>query len=126
MGIKITQKGDFKQTEKYLKKSMGLDYRSVLEKYAREGVNALSAATPVESGETAMSWDYEIERKGSSISIIWKNHNINQGVNIAVILQYGHATRNGGWVEGRDYINPALRPIFDALAEAAWKEVKKL
>lgn len=126
MGVKITQKGDFKQTEKYLKKSMGLDYRSVLEKYAREGVNALSAATPVESGETAMSWDYEIERKGSSISIIWKNHNINQGVNIAVILQYGHATRNGGWVEGRDYINPALRPIFDALAEAAWKEVKKL
>lgn len=126
MGVKITQKGDFKQTEKYLKKSMGLDYRSVLEKYAREGVNALSAATPVESGETAMSWDYEIEQKGSSISIIWKNYNINQGVNIAVILQYGHATRNGGWVEGRDYINPALRPIFDALAEAAWKEVKKL
>lgn len=126
MGVKITQKGDFKQTEKYLKKSMGLDYSSVLEKYAREGVNALSAATPVESGETAMSWDYEIERKGSSISIIWKNHNINKGVNIAVILQYGHATRNGGWVEGRDYINPALRPIFDALAEAAWKEVKKL
>lgn len=126
MGVKITQKGDFKKTEKYLKKSMGLDYRSVLEKYAREGVNALSAATPVESGETAMSWDYEIVKKGSSISIVWKNHNINKGVNIAVILQYGHATRNGGWVEGRDYINPALRPIFDALAEAAWKEVKKL
>lgn len=126
MGVKIMQKGDFKKTEKYLKKSIGLDYRSVLEKYAREGVNALSAATPVESGETAMSWDYDITKKGSSISIIWKNHNINKGVNIAVILQYGHATRNGGWVEGRDYINPALRPIFDALAEAAWREVKKL
>lgn len=126
MGVKITQNGDFKKTEKYLKKSMGLDYRSVLEKYAREGVNALSAATPVESGETAMSWDYEIKKKGSSISIIWKNHNINKGVNIAVILQYGHATRTGGWVEGRDYINPALRPIFDALAEVAWKEVKRL
>lgn len=126
MGVKVTQKGDFSKTEKYLKKSMGLDYKSVLEKYAKEGVKALSAATPVDSGETATSWDYEIVQKGSSISIIWKNHNINQGVNIAVILQYGHATRNGGWVEGRDYINPALRPIFDALAEAAWKEVKKL
>lgn len=126
MGVKVTQKGDFSKTEKYLKKSMGLDYKSVLERYAKEGVRALSAATPIDSGETATSWDYEIVQKGSSISIIWKNHNINQGVNIAVILQYGHATRNGGWVEGRDYINPALRPIFDALAEAAWKEVKKL
>lgn len=126
MGVKVTQKGDFSKTEKYLKKSMGLDYKSVLEKYAKEGVRALSAATPIDSGETATSWDYEIVQKGSSISIIWKNYNINQGVNIAVILQYGHATRNGGWVEGRDYINPALRPIFDALAEAAWKEVKKL
>ena len=126
MGINVTQKGDFKTTEKFLKKSMGLDYKSVLDKYARQGVSALSAATPLKSGKTASSWSYEITQKGSSISIIWKNSNVNKGVNIAVILQYGHATRTGGWVEGRDYINPALRPIFDALAEAAWKEVKKL
>lgn len=121
--ITIRQRGDFKKTEKLLKKSLGRDYRAVLDKYGQKGVMALAAATPVESGETAALWDYEIIQNGSSISIVWKNYNINKGVNIAVILQYGHATRNGGWVEGRDYINPALRPIFDELADAAWKEV---
>lgn len=124
--ITIRQRGDFKKTEKLLKKSLGRDYRAVLDKYGQKGVMALAAATPVESGETAALWDYEIIQNGSSISIVWKNYNINKGVNIAVILQYGHATRNGGWVEGRDYINPALRPIFDELADAAWKEVTKL
>lgn len=124
--ITVRQRGDFKKTEKLLKKSLGRDYRAVLDKYGQKGVMALSAATPVESGETAALWDYEIIQNGSSISIVWKNYNINKGVNIAVILQYGHATRNGGWVEGRDYINPALRPIFDELADAAWKEVTKL
>lgn len=123
--ITIRQRGDFKKTEKLLKKSLGRDYRAVLDKYGQKGVMALAAATPVESGETAALWDYEIIQNGSSISIVWKNYNINKGVNIAVILQYGHATRNGGWVEGRDYINPALRPIFDELADAAWKEVTK-
>lgn len=124
--ITIRQRGDFKKTEKLLKKSLGKDYRAVLDKYGQKGVMALAAATPVESGETAALWDYEIIQNGSSISIVWKNYNINKGVNIAVILQYGHATRNGGWVEGRDYINPALRPIFDELEDAAWKEVTKL
>lgn len=124
--ITIRQRGDFKKTEKLLKKSLGRDYRAVLDKYGQKGVMALAAATPVESGETAALWDYEIIQNGSSISIVWKNYNINKGVNIAVILQYGHATRNGGWVEGRDYINPALRPIFDELADAAWKEVTEL
>lgn len=121
--ISFRQKGDFSKTEKFLKKSLGKDYRSLLEKYGEYGVRALSAATPIESGVTAASWSYEIVQNGSSISIIWKNSNIQKGVNIAVILQYGHATRNGGWVEGRDYINPALKPIFDDLAEKAWKEV---
>lgn len=121
--ITIRQKGDFKKTEKFLKKSLGKDYRGVLEKYGKMGVDALSAATPVDSGATASSWKYEIIQNRSSLSVIWKNTNINKGVNIAVILQYGHATRNGGYVEGRDYINPALRPIFDDLANAAWKEV---
>lgn len=121
--ISIKQKGDFKKTERFLKKSLGRDYRKVLEKYGEYGVEALSAATPVDSGETASSWYYEIVQKDSSMSVVWKNRNVQKGVNIAVILQYGHGTRNGGYVEGRDYINPALRPIFEALAEAAWKEV---
>lgn len=126
MGISFTQKGDFKKTEKYLKKSFGKDYLSVLDKYAREGVSYLAANTPKDSGNTAASWSYSIEQKDSSISIIWYNSNVQKGVNIAVILQYGHATRNGGYVSGRDYINPALRPIFDAMAEAAWKEVTSI
>lgn len=117
------KKGDFKKTEQLLKKSLGKNYRNVLEKYAKRGVSLLSAATPKESGQTAASWGYEIVQEGSSISVIWTNSHINKGVNIAIILQYGHATRQGGYVQGRDYINPALRSIFDEMADAAWKEV---
>lgn len=123
MGFLFRHKGDFKKTEKLLKKSIGRDYRKILDQYGQYGVQALSDATPVESGETAASWSYEIIQNRSSISVVWKNSNINKGVNIAIILQYGHATRNGGYVEGRDYINPALRSIFDKLAESAWREV---
>lgn len=123
MGLIVNTKGNFNKTEKFLKKSFGKNYLDVLEKYAKQGVEALSHATPIETGETAISWGYKIVKKDSSISIIWTNSHIEDGVNIAVILQYGHATRNGGYVSGRDYINPALRPIFDAMAKAAWKEV---
>lgn len=123
--IRIRQRGDFKKTEKLLKKSFGRDYISVLEKYAKEGVKELSANTPIESGLTAISWKYKIIQNQSSISIVWENTNVNKGVNIALILQYGHATRNGGYVEGVDYINPALKPIFDKMADAAWKEVTR-
>lgn len=125
MNISIQQKGDFKKTEKFLKKSFGKNYRSILDKYGQRGVSALAAATPIDSGVTSACWDYEITQENGRISIVWNNHNVNKGVNIAVILQYGHATRNGGWVEGRDYINPALQPIFDEIANAAWKEVIK-
>lgn len=124
--IRFTQKGDFKKTEKFLKKSLGRDYRSVLEKYGQKGAEALSSATPKDSGETAASWYYEIIQNERSLSVVWNNSHINKGVNIAVILQYGHGTRTGGYVQGRDYINPALRPIFDDLAEAAWKEVTSI
>lgn len=124
--ITMKSKGGFKRTEKFLKKSLGRDWMSVLDSYAQQGVVALSRNTPVESGETAASWSYEIIQNGSRISIIWKNTHINKGVNIAVILQYGHGTRTGGWVEGRDYINPALRPVFDELANAAWKAVTQI
>lgn len=121
--IKVRHKGNFSKTERLLKKSLGRDYMTVLHKYGQAGVSALASATPIESGETASSWDYEIIQKDSYISIVWNNYHINKGVNIAVILQYGHSTRNGGYVQGRDYINPALQPIFDRLAEDAWKEV---
>lgn len=124
--ISFKHKGDFRKTEKFLKKSLGANYMSILEKYAQIGVEQLAANTPKESGETAASWGYRITRNEEKISIIWTNSHIHNGVNIAVILQYGHATRNGGYVSGRDYINPALRPIFDKLAESAWKEVTSL
>lgn len=97
-----------------------------LESFGREGVAALASATPVDSGLTASSWDYKIERSEASVSIIFTNSHINKGVPIAIILQYGHGTRNGGWVEGRDYINPAIQPIFDKIAEKAWREVTRL
>lgn len=123
MGIFFRQKGDFKKTEKLLKKSFGRGYRTILEKYAQQGVEALSAATPVDTGLTASSWYYEIVETQNGLSIVWNNGNVNEGVNIALILQYGHGTGGGGYVVGRDYINPALRPIFNKMADAAWKEV---
>lgn len=95
----------------------------ILSKYGEMGVLALSRATPKESGETARSWSYEIEKTDSGYRLVWKNSHVNKGVPIAIILQYGHGTRNGGYVQGRDYINPALRPIFDGIAADSWKEM---
>lgn len=119
----VKQKGDFSKTEKFLNTiSKKLYYRN-LQKYAEQGVAALASATPVDSGTTANSWDYEIRQTKNSVSIYWTNSNVNKGVPIAVIIQYGHGTRNGGYVQGRDYINPAMRPIFDKIAENVWKEV---
>lgn len=123
MKIGIRQKGDLRKTEKFLKKALGRKYLDVLEKYAQQGVEALSAATPIDTGLTSVSWEYEIVQNEDGYSICWNNTNVNGYVNIAIILQYGHGTRNGGYVQGRDYINPALRPIFDKMAESAWKEV---
>lgn len=121
--ISLSSKGDFSKTEKMLKKTLGRDYMGVLERYGRMGVEALSASTPVKTGLTASSWSYEIVQKDSYLSVVWNNSNIQKGVSIALILQYGHGTRNGGYVRGRDYINPALQPVFDKMADAAWKEV---
>lgn len=118
------QKGDFKKTEEMLKKALGKKYRSILEKYAQQGVSALSAATPKDTGYTAACWSYEIVEDSNGLSINWHNDHMEKGyANIAILLQYGHGTRNGGYVQGRDYINPAIRPIFDKIANEAWKEV---
>lgn len=122
----IKQRGNFNKTEKFLKKSLGRDYISVLDKYGQQGVSTLSASTPVRTGVTASSWRYEIIQNKDNISIVWSNSNVQRGVNIALILQYGHGTRNGGYVIGTDYINPALKPIFDKMADAAWKEVTSI
>ena len=121
--IKIKQSGDFNNTERFFKRVQKMDFYKNLEKYARAGVAALASATPVDSGKTAASWGYEIKKGNGKISIYWTNSNINNGVPIAVILQYGHGTNGGGYVQGRDYINPAIQPIFDEIAENAWKEV---
>ena len=124
--ISFRQKGDFSKLNRYLERAKEAAKIGVLDKYGREGVAALASATPVESGKTASSWYYEIKRQNGSVSLEFNNSNINQGVPIAVILQYGHGTGTGGWVQGRDYINPAIRPIFDKIAEDAWKEVTKI
>lgn len=124
--IKIRHKGDFSKVTAYLERAKKGAKLTGLEKYAQEGVAALSSATPVESGRTAGSWYYEIQNQNGRIKISFCNSNINKGVPIAIILQYGHGTRTGGWVEGRDYINPAIQPIFDKITNEAWREVTKL
>ena len=121
--ISFRQKGDFSKVTKYLAKVKDVAKLNNLDKYGREGVAALASATPVDSGLTANSWSYKIERQNGSVSISFYNSNINKGVPIAIILQYGHGTGTGGWIQGRDYINPAIQPIFDKIADAAWKEV---
>lgn len=115
--------GSFNKTEQFLKKANKASKTIDLTKYGEKGVAALQAATPTRTGKTASSWYYKIEKSGSTITLSFLNSNVNQGVPIAIILQYGHGTNNGGWVQGRDYINPALRPVFDEMAEAIWKEV---
>lgn len=124
--IKFRQKGDFSKLSKFLERAKEVVHIGNLDKYGQEGVAALSSATPVDTGNTANSWYYEIENKKGSVKISFCNSNIQNGVPIAVILQYGHGTKNGGWVQGRDYINPTIRPIFDKIADDAWREVTKL
>ena len=123
--ITVESKGNFDNTEKLLKRIKSRDYLKVLDKFGQRGVTALSGATPTRSGKTASSWDYKVLVSGGGVTLQWTNSNINNGVSIAIILQYGHGTRNGGYVVGRDYINPAMRPLFDKMADEAWKAVIK-
>ena len=123
--IVFRHKGDFSKTKRYLEKMKKAIRLEDLDKYGREGVAALASATPVDTGVTAKSWSYKITNKNGSVVISFHNSNIQNGVPIAVILQYGHGTNNGGWVQGRDYINPAIQPIFDKIVNNAWREVTK-
>ena len=125
--ITFKHTGDFSKTMKFLNKATkNNNVENILNEYGKAGVAALKSATPVKSGLTANSWYYEIERKNGITTISFNNSNIQNGVPIAIILQYGHGTRNGGWVQGRDYINPAVQPIFDNIADKAWREVTRL
>ena len=124
--IGFRQKGDFSKTTNFLSKLKQKVNVDSLDRYGRQGVAALSSATPVDTGLTANSWYYKIERDANLVKIVFCNSNIQNGVPIAVILQYGHGTGTGGWVEGRDYINPAIQPVFDKIANDAWGEVTKL
>ncbi len=121
--IRIECPGDYHNIEKWLKKNKNQEYLKQLAKYGEKGVAALAAATPKDTGLTAASWSYEIEFKNNGLAIYWTNSHVEKYVNIAIILQFGHGTGTGGYVQGRDYINPAMRPIFDEIADSAWREV---
>lgn len=123
--ITFKHKGDFSKLTRFLERAQEAVKLSDLDKFGRAGVAALASATPVDSGLTASSWSYEIKHQKGSVSIVFKNSNIQNGVPIAIILQYGHGTGTGGWVQGRDYINPAIQPIFDEIVRNAWREVTR-
>lgn len=125
--IKLRCRGNYNKTEKFLKDCKDInELRQIMEKYGREGVAALSAATPVDSGETATSWSFDVIQEGDGISLVFNNNNTTKtGIPIAILLQYGHGNGRGGYIRGRDFINPAVQPIFDRLLDEAWKEVTK-
>lgn len=123
--IQIKHKGSFKNTERFFNRVVSLNTYNILVKYAEEGLQALKAATPVDTGKTAASWNYKIEQNRKSTKIVWTNDNVSNGTPIALVIQYGHVTRNGVHIEGRDYINPALEPIFKNMANEVWREVGK-
>lgn len=121
--LSVSHRGNFNKTERFFAAMKRDDIFRALDAYGRAGVEALAAFTPVDSGITASSWNYEIVKERGRYLVRWTNSSINQGVNIAIILQYGHGTGTGGYVQGRDYINPAMQPIFDVLTEEVWKAV---
>ena len=123
--IKIKHKGNFNNAEKFFNRVLRRDYLNILDRYGKMGVDVLRAATPSDSGRTADSWDFGIEEGNGTITLYWSNSNENDGVNIAVLLIYGHGLQNGGYVEGVDFVNPAMRPIFENIANECWKEVTK-
>lgn len=124
--ITIRQEGDFSNLTNFFERCLGLIEKSNLDEYGRRGVEALSSATPIDTGETASSWSYKVVRRVGSASIIFSNSNLtNEGTPIAILIQYGHGTKNGGYVEGIDYINPALRPVFQNMADEIWREVNR-
>lgn len=125
MKISVKSKGNFNNTENFFKKNKNYDLAWKLNKYGLLGASLLAAATPMDSGKTAESWNYEIKKSQNGLKLIFTNSNENQGIPIAILIQYGHGTRNGGYVQGRDFINPVVRPLFDEIAKNVWEEVTK-
>lgn len=125
MKFVLKTKGNFKNVERFFNRSKNLNLNAKLNQYGVVGAAALASMTPMESGKTASSWSYEIHGSGSGLELVWTNSNTNKGYNIAVLIQYGHGTGTGGYVQGRDYINPAIQPVFDAIAKDIWNEVTK-
>lgn len=123
--IKFSHKGDFSKTERFFNRALRRDYLNVLEKYGQLGVSALQEATPKDTGTTANSWDYGIEKTKSTITLYWTNSNENRGISIVYLLVHGHGTQNGGYIVGNDFVTPALQPIFEELADKCWKEVTR-
>lgn len=125
MSIKVKSRGSFKNLEKFLEKHSHDVFRAMLENYGKVGVEALASATPVDSGITKDSWYYEIRETETSTFLSWHNSNVtNRGVPIVILLRYGHATNNGGYVEGYDFIDPSIRPVFDGFTNSMWEEVR--
>lgn len=122
--ISVTSKGSFDKTEKFLKRAINGDFYANLDRFGREGVNALAKATPVDTSLTAHSWSYKVIKSKKKPGIVWFNSNSQNGTSVAILIQYGHGTRTGGYVHGKDYINPAMRPVFDRIAQDIWKQVK--
>lgn len=123
MSISFTTEGSFDKTEKFLQKIQQMQFDTILQSAAQRGVAALSRATPKDSGLSANSWSFEIQKSRTGIVIGWKNSDVENGFPVALMIQYGHGTGTGGYVQGRDYINPAMRPTFDEIAETVWKAV---
>ena len=121
--ISFKSKGDFSKTLNYFNKMKSIADRLNLESYGQRGIEALRAATPVETGKTAESWYFTTDINRKRIKLIWSNSNVNEGANIAILIQYGHGTGWGSYIEGIDYINPAMRPIFEEISQLVWKEV---
>ena len=124
--IKLSSNGDWSKTTSFLRRAYKFDMGALLKKYAEQGLKALSAATPVDTGLAASSWGYRIDVKKGESTITWTNSDIEGGCSVVLLIQYGHGTRNGGYIQGRDFINPAMQPVFDNMVEEIWKEVEKL
>lgn len=124
--FKFKHRGDFRLTEKFLTNAKKFQVKGILSKYGEKGVSALSLATPKDTGLAAMSWSYEIKPSKRGYSLAWSNSNVESGVPVVILIQYGHATQSGTFVQGRDFINPAITPILDQLSEQIWEEVSKL
>lgn len=121
--VSIKHRGSFSKTTKFLTHAKSNTIYQIMRKYGELGVSRLESMTPVDTADTAHSWSYKLKVGERSAKITWSNSNFNDGAQIAILIQYGHTTKNGGWIEGRDYINPALRPVFDQMANEVWKEV---